>query len=76
MSMTEIIKSIGDRTGNKDIARINLDGLKVDVKILDVKQVFGRVDVLITPINGSGEKWVQADRLVKKCLCNARGERV
>ena len=63
MSVTEIIRLVGDKTGGKDIAGLSMDGLLVHVKLLDTKQVFGRVDVLVTPINGSGEKWVMADRL-------------
>lgn len=40
-----------------------IDGLSVQVKILDTKQAFGRLDVLIAPVSGSGQKWVQCDRL-------------
>lgn len=36
-------------------------GLGFPVRILDARRVYGRVDVLISPINGQGEKWVQAD---------------
>lgn len=65
MSASELIRLVGERTGGKDVAALNIDGLIVHVKLLDVKQVFGRVDVLVTPINGKGEKWVQADRLME-----------
>lgn len=37
-----------------------LDGLTVDVKILDVREVYGRVDFLVTPVAGSGQVWKQA----------------
>ena len=63
MSVSELIKLIGHKTGNRDIALLNLDGLLVEVKLMDVKQVFGRVDVLVTPVKGSGQKWIQADKL-------------
>jgi len=66
MSVTDIIKLVGDRTGNKDTASILIDGLTVNVQLLDVKRVFGRIDVLITPISGNGQRWVQADRLNKE----------
>jgi hypothetical protein len=65
MSAAELIKLTGHKTGNKDIARLDVDGLRIMVKLLDVKQVFGRVDVLVTPVNGSGEKWVWLDRLIE-----------
>jgi len=65
MSATELIKLVGHKTGNKDIALLNCDGLQVQVKLLDVKQVFGRIDVLVTPSQGQGQKWVQVDRLME-----------
>ena len=65
MSASELIKLVGEKTGGKDTAALVIDSLVVHVKLLDVKQVFGRVDVLVTPINGKGEKWVQADRLME-----------
>jgi hypothetical protein len=44
-------------------ASVDLDGLLVQVKVLDTKQVFGRLDVKVTPVKGSGEKWISSDRL-------------
>ena len=41
----------------------SLGGLAFPVKILDARKVWGRVDVLINPIGGSGEKWVEASSL-------------
>lgn len=38
-------------------------GLSVRVKILDVRQVFSRVDFLITPIAGTGETWVSEEMI-------------
>jgi hypothetical protein len=43
-----------------------LDGLTVTVRLLDEKHVFGRVDVLVTPLSGSGEKWTRQDKLMEK----------
>jgi hypothetical protein len=63
MSASDLIKLVGHKTGGRDTALLDCDGLSVAVRCLDVKQVFGRVDVRVTPINGSGEKWVQVDRL-------------
>jgi hypothetical protein len=39
------------------------EGLVIRVKILDVRQAYGRDDVLVSPVRGSGEAWVSADRL-------------
>lgn len=38
---------------------LTLDGLRVAVRILDRRYVFGRWDVLVEPVAGSGQKWVQ-----------------
>lgn len=40
--------------------------LSVPIEIKDVKEVFGRVDLLVTPVGGSGEKWVSSDSVVMK----------
>lgn len=34
------------------------------VKLIDARKVYGRVDVLITPVNGSGQKWVERNSVV------------
>jgi hypothetical protein len=39
-----------------------MEGLQVPVQVLDVRQVWGNVQALITPIHGEGRKWVSADR--------------
>lgn len=45
------------------IANIDQGGLSVDVKILDAKQSYGTTRYLVTPMAGSGEIWVNADRV-------------
>lgn len=39
-------------------------GMKWPVKLIDARKVYGRVDVLITPVNGSGQKWVERNSVV------------
>ena len=63
MSATELIKLVGERTGGKNTASLRVEVFSIKVKLLHVKQVFGRVDVLVTPIEGDGQRWVQAGRL-------------
>ena len=41
----------------------SVNTLKVLVDIRDIRDVFGRVDFLISPVGGSGEKWVQKGSL-------------
>jgi hypothetical protein len=38
----------------------------VAVTILDVRSSFGRIDVLIAPIAGSGSTWVSINRVILK----------
>lgn len=39
---------------------ITTGGLRVDVKVTDVKQSYGRTRYLVTPIAGEGEVWVES----------------
>ena len=41
----------------------SVDTLRVLVDIRDIREAFGRVDFLISPVGGSGEKWVQKGSL-------------
>ena len=45
-------------------AQYRINGMTFPVRILDARKVWGRVDALITPIGGEGEKWVEAGQLV------------
>jgi hypothetical protein len=33
--------------------------LKIRVKVIDARQIFGRLELKITPLAGSGEAWAQ-----------------
>ena len=37
--------------------------LEVAVQILDAREHFGRIDVLVTPVQGAGQAWVSAERV-------------
>jgi hypothetical protein len=54
-----------DRTQVKvgNTAVLEMDGLQINVNILDTKSVYGRLDVQIEPVAGTGTKWVQCERL-------------
>ncbi len=43
--------------------RLDIEGLYVDVHVLQTRAVFGRVDALVAPVRGAGEKWISAHRL-------------
>lgn len=40
-----------------------ITGLVVQVRIVDIRQVFGRTDAQITPLKGSGRAWVNLTAL-------------
>ena len=42
---------------------MTLDDLTVGVNIADARVRFGHIDLLVEPINGSGEKWVEKHRV-------------
>lgn len=43
-----------------------IESLKIEVVITDRRDKgFGRIDALITPVAGSGEKWVYEKKLLK-----------
>jgi len=47
------IRMLNDETG----------WLRYPVKILAFRQRYGRVDAQVTPVGGTGERWVEAARL-------------
>lgn len=44
---------------------INLDGLSVDCIVLDTKASWGQFRLLVKPVAGDGEKWIDAGRLLR-----------
>jgi len=36
-----------------------IEGINVNVTITDARQRFGHLDLLVTPISGSGSKWIE-----------------
>lgn len=42
---------------------ITLDALTVGVQIKEARVRFGHIDLLVTPINGNGERWVESRRI-------------
>lgn len=52
------------QTGDCALLAVELS-LSVKVWIKDVRTSFGRIDALVTPVAGSGEKWVSSDRITR-----------
>lgn len=57
MTATEMIPAVGQRVS------VALDGLIVRVTVLDVRQVYGKPQLLITPTDGAGQRWIDISRL-------------
>lgn len=43
---------------------LSTEGMTVDVEIRDARLRFGHLDVLVTPVAGSGERWFERHRVV------------
>jgi len=61
--VAEIIKEVIERTNGTGEGFVTFDKLTFQVKILDSRKVYGRVDVLVTPTNGKGEQWIDLARV-------------
>jgi hypothetical protein len=55
--------SLGAVIGQTGMLTTYTEGLKVPVTVKDARQVYGRTDYLISPVGGSGEKWVEQFRV-------------
>ena len=57
MTMNDLIKMVG-KTG-----QVRENGLVFDVQIKDVKQAYGVLRYLVTPVRGYGQTWMNAERI-------------
>lgn len=48
------LRAFEGRTGTVD-----LGGLVVEIRCLDARNRYGHLDILVTPISGSGEIWME-----------------
>jgi hypothetical protein len=59
-------KDIGDEqiaTLKGMTGKMSIESLDVGVQIKDVRRRFGHIDVLVEPLNGTGEQWVEKHRI-------------
>jgi hypothetical protein len=61
MEMSELIKEFWIWKGKT--VQLPVGGINIDVKIIDLRQVWNRVDAKVSPVSGNGEVWVEAKRL-------------
>lgn len=57
MTVREMMELIGHR------GFMELEAFTIEVEIKDVRQRFGETDVLVTPVEGRGEKWTPLYRV-------------
>lgn len=64
-SMVDLVRMIDKNAMYSITAEFGKPGIRVPVKIVDIKCVYGRHCVLIQPVNGgSGSMWVDADKVM------------
>ena len=44
---------------------IKLDELKIEVKVIGNRTVYGRDEVEVSPVSGSGAKWITKEKVLK-----------
>lgn len=57
MTAAALIRNVGK------IGLLTVDGLQVEVLIQDARRVWDRLDYLVTPVRGTGQQWVSAQRV-------------
>jgi hypothetical protein len=40
------------------LAEVEIAGLVITCRVVDIRRVFGRIEVQVSPVSGRGEKWV------------------
>jgi hypothetical protein len=45
------------------MGKMSIESLDIGVQIKDVRRRFGHIDVLVEPLNGTGEQWVEKHRI-------------
>jgi len=57
MNVTELNKLINQQV------KVSIEGLSVSCIIVDAKSTFGHTRVLVRPVKGSGEAWVDISKV-------------
>ena len=59
MTTTEMMPVIGQ------IVVLRCESMEVHCKVTDVKHVWGKARLLVTPMAGTGEQWVELGRVIR-----------
>lgn len=57
MTATQMIPAVG-----QDVM-VRMESLSVSCKVLDVKCSYGRPRLLIAPLSGGGQQWIETSRI-------------
>lgn len=44
---------------------VSMESLMIPCKVLDVKSSWGKIRLLVTPVRGEGEQWIEVERIKK-----------
>jgi hypothetical protein len=58
-TMTATANELAANVGREGLWSTPIANIQVRVKVIDARQIFGRVELKVTPIAGSGEAWAQ-----------------
>ena len=56
-TVTQMLPAIGQTV------RAQFEDLTIDTHVLDVKSSYGRVRLLVSPVSGTGQQWIEVSRL-------------
>jgi hypothetical protein len=57
--MTATANELAANVGREGLWSTPIANIQVRVKVIDARQIFGRVELKVTPLAGSGEAWAQ-----------------
>ena len=60
--MTQGMAALSELIGRTGM--VDMEGLDVQVTVLNYKSAYGRVRLLVTPVSGVGERWIFKDRFI------------
>jgi hypothetical protein len=64
-TMTATANELAANVGREGLWSTPIANIQVRVKVIDARQIFGRVELKVTPLAGSGEAWAQNVKIDK-----------
>ena len=62
-TLTRLRNRLTEHEGGVRLSLPGYSQLAFRVVVVDVRQVYGRVDVLVTPTQGAGQQWVSIENI-------------